>query len=237
VGKASYPAVVGEFATVAALLEGDSLARIGDGELKLLEGKEYVRQKRNPSLTRELRAWVHAPACPIGLPTMDPAGPKAANWERYRERFLNYFKAGDGREYLSAFISRPDSAPWIDTSSYEAAVRRLWAGRRAVVVAHAGHPLLPVVAADARSVMHIECRTHEAYAQIEDLERAVLRAGVDIALLSCGPTATCLAQRLAGRGLQAIDCGRLGHFLRDRVARAAAGGLTAVERATFLSPP
>jgi hypothetical protein len=233
----TYPSVIGEFETIWKLAEGFSLSRHGDGECKILEGKGYVREPRNVALTRELRSWVQHPHALIGIPTLDPDGPKIANWEKYRERFVSFFKAGDGRVYYSAFISRPDSAPWIDTASYEAAVRRLWAGRRVVVVAHAGHPLLPVVATDARCVVHVECQTHEAYAQIEDLERAALRAAADIALLSCGPTATCLAQRLASRGLQAIDCGRLGHFLRNRVARAAAGGVKPVEHESFLSPP
>jgi hypothetical protein len=34
-----------------------------------------------------------------------------------------------------------------------------------------------------------------------------------VALLSCGPTATCLANRLARRGIQGVDMGSVGGML------------------------
>jgi hypothetical protein len=76
-----YPTVAGEFETVGALLKGHSIARFGDGELKLAYAKEYLREPANDKLAAELRGSLEAPApgCLVGIPTLDPNGPKYLN--------------------------------------------------------------------------------------------------------------------------------------------------------------
>jgi hypothetical protein len=73
-----YPAVAGEFETIDKVLAGYSLSRYGDGELKVLYGAGYSREPKNKRLTEELRASFLTPheRCLVGIPTMDPAGPK-----------------------------------------------------------------------------------------------------------------------------------------------------------------
>ena len=39
-----YPPVAGEFETVEQILNGRSIARFGDGELKMMEGKAIARE-------------------------------------------------------------------------------------------------------------------------------------------------------------------------------------------------
>ena len=84
-----YPAVVGEFDTVRAIVAGASIARFGDGELKILDGHGYSREAPNKRLTAELRSIIDKPnpGCLIGIPTMDPAGTKYHNWMRHEARF------------------------------------------------------------------------------------------------------------------------------------------------------
>ncbi len=210
-----YPRVAGEFETVRRLLDGCSIARFGDGELKILEGKGYVREVQNPKLTKEMRRIIAEPRCLIGIPTMDPAGPKYDGWLRHLERFRRYVSADDGRSYYSAFITRPDSAAdQLESAEYVRLLSALWTGReRVVVLSEPASKLLTFVRATAGSVVHIECPRHGAYSAIDALEAGIRRARPSIALLSCGPTATCLANRLAARGIQAIDLGSVGGLL------------------------
>jgi hypothetical protein len=210
-----YPRVAGEFDTVRRLLEGRSIARFGDGELKILGGAGYSREPANGKLTREMLNLVREPkeGCLIGIPTMDPAGPKYTNWLRHEERFCRFFRADDGREYVSAFITRPDSAADnLESREYCELIAQLWVGRRAVVVSESFSKLLTCVRL-ATETVHIECPSVGAFGIIKTLESAVVKARPDVALLSCGPTATCLANRLAGRGIQAIDLGSIGGLL------------------------
>jgi len=211
-----YPRVMGEFETVRRLLEGQSIARFGDGELKILGGAGYKREAVNGALTGEMREIVRAPAaqCLLAIPTYDPAGPKHANWLRHHARFCRYFR-DDGREYGSAFISRPDSAADpIESREYFELLSQLWVGRGLVaVLSEPQSKLLACAKAMADEVAHIECPRHGAYAHIADFEHAIATMKPSVALLSCGPTATCLANRLAGRGIQALDLGSIGGML------------------------
>jgi hypothetical protein len=208
-----YPRVKGEFETVRTLLKGRSIARFGDGELKMLDGRGYIREPANDKLTAELREVAAKPNCLIGIPTMDPAGPKFENWQRHEKRFLRYFRRHDGRRYYSAFITRPDSAAEnIESAEYFDLLSKLWSGKDAVVLSEASSKVLTCVKSMA-TVVHIECPRHRAYSLIDDFERAIVHIKPSIALLSCGPTATCLAHRLAGQGIQAIDIGSVGGML------------------------
>lgn len=213
----TYPRVMGEVDTVRRLLKGASIARFGDGELKILGGKGYVREPRNEALTDEMRAIVAAPheSCILAIPTMDPAGPKYLNWMRHEARFLNYFRKGDGQRYGSAFVTRPDSAADpLESQEYVDMISALWAGRdRVAVLSEARSKLLTHARATAAEVLHLECPRHAAYEHIDDFEHAIVAMRPTVALLSCGPTATCLANRLAARGIQGLDLGSIGGLL------------------------
>jgi hypothetical protein len=208
---------MGEFDTVRRLIKGRSIARFGDGELKILEGKGYSREPPNSKLTDEMRSIVGAPCeqCVIGIPTMDPNGPKYINWQRHESRFIRYFRKRDGQRYGSAFITRPDSAADnLESQEYVDLISRLWSGReRVAVLSESTSKLLMCAQATAASAIHIECPHELAYSVIDEMERSIIHAAPSIALLSCGPTATCLAHRLASRGIQAIDLGSIGGLL------------------------
>jgi hypothetical protein len=214
----TYPRVLDEFQTMGAVAEGYSLARFGDGELKMLYGAGYSREIGNPTIAAELAAILLKPAakCLPAIPTMDPHGPKFWNWTRHMKRFEEVLDTN--RCYHSAFVSRPDSAPWINTREYGELVASLWRGKRAAVVCERGGSMLSTVKMHAREVVHVECPRIGAYRFIDELERSVCDVGPDVAILSAGPTATCLANRLAGRGVHAVDLGSGGGFLRRLLA-------------------
>src|SRR5689334_5478065 len=115
-----YPPVAGEFETVAKLLEGYSIARFGDGEFKLIDGQGYFREPANEKLSAELLEVLQRPAanCLVAIPTMDPRGAKYDGWIRHQARFARIIVSVSSAlsvvKYYSAFVTRPDSAPWIN---------------------------------------------------------------------------------------------------------------------------
>jgi hypothetical protein len=132
------------------------------------------------------------------------------------DRFCRYVRADDGRIYASAFITRPDSAADpIESPEYFDLLSALWRGQgRVAVISEPTSKILTCAQAMTEgAVIHIECPSCRAYAEIDELERAVIKAAPSVALLSCGPTATCLASRLSRRGIQGVDLGSIGGML------------------------
>lgn len=210
-----WPEVADEFETVRRLAAGASIARFGDGELKIIHGAGYSREPPHLALTTELAEVLQSSddGLLVGIPTLDPRGPKYENWLRHEARFLAVLPAG--RRFASAFITRPDSAPWIRTREYLELLLGCWRGRRVTVVCEKGSKLLPLLRATAGSLEHVLCPSYRAYSRIGALSLAVRHSSPELAVLSCGPTATCLARRLHGRGIQSLDLGSAGGFLLE----------------------
>lgn len=211
-----YPKVAGEVETLRKIRKGFSIARFGDGEVKMIERHVYTRELSPvPALSAELKRVIENPheRCLIGIPTMDPRGTKYENWQRHKARFCKYFRDDDGRRYYSALITRPDCGVWMESREYYEEVVAIWADKKRVaIVSEATSKLLSCVR-ETNEVVHIECPMYGAFAFIDSMERKVVEAKPDIALLSVGPTATCLANRLSKRGIQAVDIGSIGGFL------------------------
>lgn len=213
-----YPKVRDEWATLKKLQEGFSIARFGDGELKMATGSSYVREDSNGAMARELRRILVKPdpRCLVGIWPLNPESPKFKSMVRHRERFKTVLTKKT--IYYSSLISRPDSAPWIRTREYALEFQKLWAGKRMAVLCEMTGSALRAVGGDRPSVVHVICPRFGAYAQIDHFENRIRAEEVDIAILSCGPTATCLAHRLAARGIQAIDFGSGGSFITKLLA-------------------
>lgn len=200
-----WPRCLTEIETLERMLAGWSISRLGDGEFAIALGGGNATHKPNNRLAKELREILKAPAdgCLPAIPTMDPAGPRYDRWARHKPRYRKLVDME--RIYGSAFVGQRKSAPWVGTTEHADGFRRLWRGRKVVAVSRGG---LPKLFDGAASVDWIECPEHEAYSVIDDLEKACLDAGADIAVLAAGPCATVLANRLSGKGLHAIDLGR-----------------------------
>ncbi len=91
------PAVLSEFETIRQALAGKSLARYGDGELRLMAGRgTAVTQEASPKLAAELRDILKNPPenCLVCLPIAKDS-PKAENWAKYQDAsYQRYFGAG-----------------------------------------------------------------------------------------------------------------------------------------------
>lgn len=207
----SYPAVLGELETLQAVCAGRSLARYGDGEFALCRGRSIRFQRHDYSLQGRLRGILRTEgACLVGIPNILSATPKAKYWEKYRA-------AADllgGQTYASAFISRPDSAPWIDTPEYWSLVASLWRGQEVTVVRGASSSLNASDLEGARLVSQIHASSRDAWFEYRSLFERIRAAGPERVLLSLGPTATVLAVDLCAHGFHAVDLGHLAVFLR-----------------------
>lgn len=209
-----------EYETLRKLADGFSLARFGDGEAKLIRGADAVREPASSKLAAELLDALQNPheRCLRGV-LRDHPGPKNESLGRHRLELERYMDPA--QEYWSAHISRADHAPWMETAEYSELAHSLWRDRRAAVIAES--PLVSTcraVSLTAREVIHISCPHRETYAVIDEIEQAAADANPDVVVMAAGPAATCLANRLSKRGIQALDFGRIGSLIvRNSAAR------------------
>lgn len=211
-----YPKVVDERLTLNRVLEGASIARYGDGELKLMLGRRCVSQIVVPGIVDELRAIIGAKRTHaiVGIPTVVPGSRRYELWSSLAPKFAPFLN----REatYYSSFITRPDNAPWIGTKEFFDDIESLWRDQRVTFVGNGVRSLTAKFLQDtgAKHVDWIECSYAHSYVDIDRLFRSVIALPNHRVLLCAGPTATCLAERLAKAGRHAIDLGHIGMFWR-----------------------
>lgn len=213
-----YPLVHDEFETLR-LAQTKSVARFGDGELRLATNGGCVSQRADKSLAEELRTILARPGrCLVCIPRIFK-GPKAHVWEKYvGENIVNLYTQPT---YGSAFITRPDSAPEIDRPGYWDNVKKLWEGKQVTLVRGDHKSLTPDRLTGAREILNdIVGPSKHAWDSIDDIERriGVPTAAGSVVILCLGATATVLAWRLAQKGVHALDLGHIGMFMRHRGA-------------------
>lgn len=202
--------------TLEAAHEGLSLARYGDGEIKLALDRDAKSQHGDPVLAKRLRQILVAPPsnCLVCIPNIETdATPKVEFWRQYRDR--RYLRLYGGGPYGSSFITRPDSAPWIDVPEYWQRVIDLWRGRNVVLVRGSSKSLTAADLTLAQSCEEIVVSRQHAWDDYGSLmARLIEERGGRRVLLCLGATATVLAYDLAETGVQALDLGHIGMFLR-----------------------
>lgn len=213
----TYPTVLTEAATLEAAHAGRSLARFGDGELKLALGADAKSQRGDPALAQALRQVLTdttGPCLPCIPRIADVKGPKEPFWRAYGAPRITRLYAAAG-VYGSAFVTRPDSAPHIDAAAYWERVIDLWRGRDVVLVRGSEKSLTAERLAGAHGVREVVGPRQHAWAEAGALF-AQLKAETRPVLLCLGATATVLAWRLAHEGVSAQDLGHIGMFLKKR---------------------
>ena len=207
----AYPPVLGELATLDAVVAGASIARYGDGEFKHCKNQRNVSQEHHPALSRRLREiLVDSGECLVGIPNIYSATPKADFW-RGQTWAAEYLV---NRPYVSAFITRPDSAPWIDTPEYWQRVESLWVDQDVTLVRGSHKSLTPEDLVGARAIVDVVCPKQHAFDEYDRIRARVLEARPRRVLICLGPTATVLAADLCACGLHAVDLGHIALFLR-----------------------
>lgn len=211
-----YPVVMTEAETLEAAIAGRSITRLGDGELRLADGGTAVSQIGHPRIRGEMRnVLLGTHECLVCIPHM--RGPKYhKTWRRYEMN--KYISMYQRKEYGSAFITRPDSAPWIDTPEYWSRVRTLWQGKDIIaVLGPEGRSLTPEMLSDAKSCRVVYGPRRDAYEEIKRIEEEIgkLEQG-QIVILCLGACATILAVRLHTKWkAHALDLGHIGRMMRS----------------------
>lgn len=219
--RAPYPIVIGELETLQLVVSGKSLARYGDGELKMAGHNAGIKsQIADLALSERLQQiLVDSGDCLVGIPNIrrvideHVSDQKVAHWSNY----LTYASRLSPRQYYSAFVTRPDSAPGIDTPEYWALLESLWKGLSVTLVRGSGKSFTAerLMAAGASEVREIIAPPQHAWAQYDSL---LERIGTpERALLCLGPTATVMAVDLCAKGVHAIDLGHMGLFYKKHV--------------------
>lgn len=165
-------------------------------------------------MTEELARILKEPHkdCLPCIPNFESGTPKKESWANYAvDRFVELYDRN--RIYGSSFITRPDSAPWIDIPEYWDRVRDLWRGKDIVFVNGDKRSLRLDMMKEATSIREVISTTKHAYS---DIDRVVEEVGLPSGpiLMCLGATATALADRFARKGVHAIDLGHIGLFMR-----------------------
>lgn len=209
--------VMREIVTIEKLSRGHSIARFGDGELRLALGKSVGHQEASHKLTEELNYILRErTACLVGIPYIDRMSPKRDVWINYgTDKFTSLYNPE--KVYYSAFITRPDSAPWIDNEQYWESVKDLYRNKHVTVVCGSKKGFREEeLEHETKSIHFIETLPEQAYAEIDNIEKEIGNDTTRTVLLAVGATATVLAARLAERGFNALDLGHLPMFMRRR---------------------
>jgi glycosyltransferase family protein len=214
--------VLDEYQTIDQLLKyRKGISRYGDGELRLCFGRNAISQPGNEKLSKRLCSILKSDLSNhlVGIPrTANGSMPrdKRVFWGKYTTpKFLQLYR--DDKVYGSAFISRPDSAPEIDTGAYYNLVKGIWEGREVLLVQGEGRRFLkaePNLFSSAISYDVMYAPSYDAFSHYEELlDQITSRISQDtVVVLSLGATATVMAFDLCNMGVQALDLGHMGMF-------------------------
>ena len=217
----NYPKVVNELDTIDFILNNKvSIARYGDGELKLCNGKAAKSQEPDPFICQKLREILveKNDRCIVGIPniaTRELPDEKRRFWTQYLQpKYTQFYDFG--RKYFSSFITRPDSAPSIGDAAYWNKVKSLWAGRHVVLIQGVDTNFDKTNTFFDTSVSKTVLRgpARDAYREHSDIIKKVVKTiPTDfLIVLALGPTATVMAWDLSLLGYQALDLGHIGMF-------------------------
>lgn len=242
--KDPAPAILDNFATVEAIMfSKKSLARFGDGEMDIINGKKVGFQEEQIELSERLKEILGAKQqfCLIGIPdviksfsglTEESKQFWVSNMYKYREQWLNYLSKD--MYYCSANVTRPyirlkDKA---ESKMIFRSLKEIWKNKQLVIVEGektrmgVGNDLLK----EAKVVKRIICPARNAFDIYDTILNNIKEYAEkdDLILLALGPTATVLAYDLGKVGYRALDIGHIDieyeWFLRDTKKRVKIAG-------------
>lgn len=206
--------------SVNQLAEGKSIARWGDGEIKLMLQPEFdlMFQKSSEDLAKDLRSLMVAHDSMsenllLALPTVYTTrlwmGIWAENWHKMKPLL-----EASTAKWANTHITRPSFFQRHGQTAVDA-WRKVWDGKRVCIVAGKGSrfELIPQLFDNVASVSRVDSEPTDAYASLGQLKESLEGiSNVDLFLIALGPTGTVLAGHLAspeGGSRQAIDIGHL----------------------------
>lgn len=211
--------------TIDKLIEGDmSISRFGDGEMKLIAGKDIGFQKASAKLSERLKEVLCSKEDNLMVGILNVFGNLSMYTEELQDYFRKYLYEYDrefqfgvmdlNKEYYDAFITRPYIS-YKDRSHASDIFKKfkmLWEGKEVLVVEGdrtrlgCGNDLF----SNVKKCKRIVCPNEDAFERYDEILTAII-SNVDnaLVLLALGPTATILAYDLAKRGIRTLDIGHI----------------------------
>ena len=203
--------------TVSLLEKGYSIARWGDGEIRLMLQPEFQLsfQRANPHLAEDLRRLLLSydsvsDNLLMAFPTVFPQRLWMGIWADVWHLMKPILQASKSK-WANTHISRPLFFQWHGQDAVNA-WKRVWNDKRVCIVAGKGSrfEMLPELFDNIKSYIRIDSEPTNAYLKLNELKAQLDQIkDVDIFLIALGPTGTILASYLASKGHQAIDIGHL----------------------------
>ena len=217
------PAVMGIDETMDCIIDNKiSIARFGDGEIKLVNKTDISFQKSSSELAERLREVLAADKegflpCILSYFDYDSEITQDTNnhWKKHmnRYRYVWYKYTNPKLQYGNSFISRF----YLEIEDKSTAAKRFeklkqfWDNRDIIIIEGeksrlgVGNDLFDNV----KSIKRILCPVDNAYEKYKEILEASIKNSFDnvLFILAVGPTATVLAYDLFKAGFQALDIG------------------------------
>lgn len=217
------PTVMGIDETMDYIIDNKiSIARFGDGEIKLLNKTDISFQKSSSELAERLREVLAADKegflpCILSYFDYDSEITQDTNnhWKKHmnRYRYVWYKYTNPKLQYGNSFISRF----YLEIEDKSTAAKRFeklkqfWDNRDIIIIEGeksrlgVGNDLFDNV----KSIKRILCPVDNAYEKYKEILEASIKNSFDnvLFILAVGPTATVLAYDLFKAGFQALDIG------------------------------
>lgn len=200
-----------------------SIARYGDGEIKLVAGRDISFQKATPFAVNKLREVLSSDVDGMLVGIADIFGDRSrynekANdyWKKHLHRFRKvwYKYLINGKKYYNASMTRQYIA-LNDRSQGDRiynSMKKIWEGKDVVFIE--GEKSRMGVGNDlfdgARSIKRIIGPSRQAFSKYDEILSEALKQEKDVLfLIALGPAATGLAYDLHLNGYQAVDIGHV----------------------------
>lgn len=222
--------IINELETIKKLQEGYSIARFGDGEFRLINGKDICFQKNDEKLSNKLLEIVKQEnisdkllvAIPpffasyiYSVPNHMDNEKVITYWRKYMKNkdSINIWKLLENKIYYSSFISRLESFDLDYREIIKEEIKKIWIDKKIIlVVNHDKYKSIKNKINEYIGYQKIEiiifCPDQNAYDKYGDIYSECTKYSREyIHLLMLGPTASVLASELTKLGYQSIDIG------------------------------
>lgn len=210
--------IMEEFETIRAIIkQGASIARFGDGELRVAIDGASCSQHPDKRLAAKLRHILRTDVKGlfVGLPRVD----RIPDWpQRYYANPAYMDLLNFDKQYYSIYITRPDAAPHIECPEYWNLCKSIWKGKKVVAVVGNPKPELgeySKLLSDAAELNYTFGPWVDGFSEYDKIIEQICNKFQDkktIIHLSLGAAATAMVYDLHKLGYQALDMGHWAAF-------------------------
>lgn len=204
-----------------------SMARFGDGEFNLIEGRDIGFQKASPEMASRLAEVLKSDDENILIGIPDVFGSLDAYCKHVRSYWREFLPQNRNRIYnllnlnktyydacFTGYAIQAAETNEECLEEYYAEMRKIWDNRDVVIIKGEGtETYVNDIYDNAKSVKYIYAPKAHAFEHYDDILESAKKESKDcLFIIVLGPTATILAYDLAKLGFQALD---MGHLAKD----------------------